>query len=100
MAVRPTVIQLASTKAPPNLFTSPFQDTRIITGTMRIRINDFRFRHCVVKSARNSERITTLLEGSVMDVIIIFLWPDLLSGQADKDVFKGNFSTSGNTNHF
>jgi hypothetical protein len=38
-----------------------------------MRINDFLLRHCVVKSARNKEIITALEEGSVMDVMIIFL---------------------------
>src|ERR1700722_13397001 len=64
IAFRPSVMALDSTNAPPVLPISPFQAMTIMTGRRTTIIEARRLRHCVVRSALNSDINTALTEGS------------------------------------
>src|SRR5580698_2854023 len=65
MAFRPSVMALDSTNAPPVLTINPFHAMTMMTGR-RTTIREARLlRHCVVRSALNSDMNTVPAEGSV-----------------------------------
>jgi hypothetical protein len=68
IAVNPTVMQLERTNAPPSFSIKPFQEIRIMTGTINISITDLRLRHCVVKSARSREASTAEVAGMLVRI--------------------------------
>src|SRR5579859_1140125 len=117
MALRPTVIQLASAKAPPNLSTRPFQEMRMMEGMRMTMMLARRLRHWAVRSAFSRLEKTVDGEGrltagrpgwwigvvvavvvmvdDILDDLSLCLRPDGSAGEADEDIFEGDPAFAG-----